>query len=142
MKLTKRLAASTLSKLRENSVPAADQRLKSAKKRANDRPRSHGNSPDYSQRLLRSPSFDGKRGRCHCGVDRVIEDWRKVTGQFILSSAERPNSPAGAAATTGCRAKQECGPGRSATDCSAKPSFDQIKGPDTFDFPASFVCDC
>lgn len=40
----------------------------------------------------------------------------------VPSSAERKSSPAGAAAPAWCRAKQECGPGRSATAGSAKPS--------------------
>src|SRR2546421_4719496 len=35
------------------------------------------------------------------------------------SAAERLRSPAGAAATAWCRAKQECGPGRGATPGSA-----------------------
>src|SRR5687767_9946044 len=34
-------------------------------------------------------------------------------------TAKRHNSPAGAAATAWCRAKQECGPGRRATTGSA-----------------------
>jgi hypothetical protein len=37
----------------------------------------------------------------------------------VISAAERFSSPAGAAATAWCRAKQECGPGRGATPCSA-----------------------
>src|SRR5207253_8742368 len=38
---------------------------------------------------------------------------------FMELAAERTSSPAGAAAKAWCRAKQECGPGRSATHGSA-----------------------
>ena len=59
-----------------------------------------------------------------------IEVWRlgDLTWIFLGSetvvdysqmTAERKSSPAGAAATAWCRAKQECGPGRCATPCSA-----------------------
>src|SRR5436190_14828350 len=40
---------------------------------------------------------------------------RQRKGLVPKLAAERTSSPAGAAATAWCRAKQECGPGRSAT---------------------------